>query len=238
MQMIGGGAIGPQAANAIRHVAAQNGVWSLGKFGGVPPKSAGEEAPNQQPPSQQNGQQQNLFLKSIEDHDYRYVFNSCSIPMAIASMGGAFIDCNPLFTELSLYSKQELCAMTIFNLTARVDLQHAFDLVSQMISPPLDDTKDQNQNSPSCVLRGNMKNRTDLGLNITLIRDEGSIAKCFCVSLIKSPVSPFDGTMPVHATPSCVTLQHDSASLQQIQDDGNKNQNVNSNGPVYMTMTG
>lgn len=40
MQMIGAGALGPQAAGAIRHVAVQNGVWSLGNFGGVPPRSA------------------------------------------------------------------------------------------------------------------------------------------------------------------------------------------------------
>jgi len=38
--MIGAGALGPQAASAIRHVAVQNGVWSLGNFGGVPPRSA------------------------------------------------------------------------------------------------------------------------------------------------------------------------------------------------------
>jgi hypothetical protein len=39
MQQIGNGALGPQAANAIRVVAAQNGVWSLGNFGGLPPQT-------------------------------------------------------------------------------------------------------------------------------------------------------------------------------------------------------
>ena len=90
MQMIGSGAIGPQAANAIRHVAAQNGVWSLGKFGGVPPRTAaahdqqqaqaGLTGVGQQQQSQQ-GNQQSAFLKSIDDNDYRFIFNSCSIPM-------------------------------------------------------------------------------------------------------------------------------------------------------------
>lgn len=92
--MIGSGAIGPQAANAIRHVAAQNGVWSLGKFGGVPPRTAVAQDPNgQQQQSQagsegqggqqqsQQGNQQSAFLKSIDDNDYRFIFNSCSIPM-------------------------------------------------------------------------------------------------------------------------------------------------------------
>ena len=111
MQMIGGGAIGPQAANAIRHVAAQNGVWSLGNFGGVPPRTAGQDESqnglSQQPPPPQQQQQQqpmqgaggdamngttqvaaqdqqgnsSLFLKNIDDHDYRHIFNSCTIPM-------------------------------------------------------------------------------------------------------------------------------------------------------------
>jgi hypothetical protein len=99
MQMIGSGAIGPQASNAIRHVAAQNGVWSLGNFGGLPPRTAAT-APqdpqeqqqegqvssfnsNQAPQQQQQQQQGNpsVFLKAIDDHDYRFIFNSCSIPM-------------------------------------------------------------------------------------------------------------------------------------------------------------
>ena len=52
--MIGAGALGPQAANAVRHVAAKNGVWSLGNFGGLPPMSSMTvTAPQQQVPSQQ-----------------------------------------------------------------------------------------------------------------------------------------------------------------------------------------
>jgi hypothetical protein len=53
---------------------------------------------------------------------------------AIASMGGAFLECNALFAQLSDYTKQELCALTIFNLTARQDLQAAFDQISQLLS--------------------------------------------------------------------------------------------------------
>jgi PAS domain-containing protein len=249
MQMIGSGAIGPQAANAIRHVAAQNGVWSLGKFGGVPPRTAaahdqqqaqaGLTGVGQQQQSQQ-GNQQSAFLKSIDDNDYRFIFNSCSIPMAIASMGGAFIDCNQIFIELSQYSKQELLALTIFNLTARSDLQHAFDLVSQMITPPIGNDEDernmQQQHSPSCVLRGNMKNRTDLGLNITLIRDDDGIAKCFCVSLIKNPASPFDTSMPVHVTPAHVYVQQQQQQ-GQFQNDGMKQQvgGNNMTSPAFMS---
>lgn len=93
MQVIGAGQLGPQAANAIRHVAAQNGVWSLGNFGGVPPRSAMSAAaghpqadqcqsdctkPDAADSSKSSEQQ---LIKNIEDHDYRFVFNSCAIGM-------------------------------------------------------------------------------------------------------------------------------------------------------------
>lgn len=92
IQMIGGGALGQPAANAVRHVAAQNGVWSLGNFGGVPPKSAmmyhqpgvapvpGEQTsePNiQQAPASQDG----VLPNKIDEPDYRYVFNSSTVGM-------------------------------------------------------------------------------------------------------------------------------------------------------------
>lgn len=87
IQMIGGGAHGQQAAQAIRHVAAKNGVWSLGNFGGVPPKSAmgyfepgnnGESTETQPPldPIQQT---------KLEEHEYRSVFNNCAVGMVWGS---------------------------------------------------------------------------------------------------------------------------------------------------------
>lgn len=239
--MIGGGALGQPAATAVRHVAAQNGVWSLGNFGGVPPKSAmvhhqpgtnviANDGGNntqgavgqQEPQSVQDG---NVLPNKIETHDYRYVFNSCTVGMvsavqpfffschndavtdhcvllftyqAIASMGGAFIDCNRLFCQLSNYAKQEVCSMTIFNLTAREDLQHAFDLISQMLSAPTD--ANGKSNMSQCVLRGSMKTRTGLGLSVSLIKGEDGVAKCFCVTLVRNPASPFDTSRPTPAT--------------------------------------
>jgi hypothetical protein len=89
--MIGGGALGQPAATAVRHVAAQNGVWSLGNFGGVPPKSAmmyaqpgavavmgdSVDATAQQTASQDPG----VLPNKIESHDYRFVFNSSAVGM-------------------------------------------------------------------------------------------------------------------------------------------------------------
>jgi hypothetical protein len=199
MQTIGGGAHGQQAAQAIRHVAAQNGVWSLGNFGGVPPKSAmssyqdGSDEGSSEVQAPLDPTQQT----KIDEHEYRSVFNNCAVGMAIASMGGAFIDCNQLFCQLSNYSKQEVCSLTVFNLTARQDLQHAFDLISQMISPPMDA---QNALSQPIVLRGAMNSRNDLGLGVALVKGNDGISKFFCVTLIKNPASPFDDSKPIPAT--------------------------------------
>jgi hypothetical protein len=110
-------------------------------------------------------------------------------------MSGAFIDCNHLFCLLSKYTKQEVCALTIFNVTARDDLQHAFDLISQMISPPMDDGAHHHQ-LKHVALRGSFRHRDDLGLCISLVKGEDGISKCFCVTLIKNPSSPFDMSEP------------------------------------------
>lgn len=122
-------------------------------------------------------------LNSISPNDYKFVFNNSSVGMAIASMGGAFVDCNDIFCQLSEYTKEEVCSMTIFNITARTDLQHAFDLISQMITPP--SVEDQQKKSNTIVLRGAMKNRNDLGISVSLINGDSGIAKCFCVTLVK-----------------------------------------------------
>ncbi|KAL3903600.1 MAG: hypothetical protein SGARI_005302, partial [Bacillariaceae sp.] len=205
--MIGGGALGQQAASAVRHVAAQNGVWSLGNFGGVPPKSAmmyhqsgATEGGDTQAAQQEEA---SVLPNTITEGDYRHIFNSCTVGMAIASMGGAFIDCNKLFCQLANHSKQDICSMTVFNLTSRQDLQPAFDLISQMLSAPADPST---TTSTTCVLRGAFKHRSDLGLDVSLIKGEDGVAKCFCVTLILNPTSPFDTSRPVPATIELVGL--------------------------------
>lgn len=204
IQMIGGGALGQQAANTVRHVAAQNGVWSLGNFGGMPPKSAmayhepsmTEAADNGNTAGAQQSSDGSLLQNMIKETDYRFVFNSCTVGMAIASMGGAFVDCNRLFSQLSDYTKREVCSMTIFNLTFRDDLQTAFDMISQMLQP----SGPSSGEPTTCKLRGAMKHRTDLGLSVTLIKGEDGVAKCFCITLIHNPKGPYDPERPIPAT--------------------------------------
>ena len=81
MQLIGGGAHGPQAASAIRHVAAQNGVWSLGNFGGVPPKSAMTLQPIAAESSTPDEQKSETLSTKLDAPDYRFVFNSCGVAL-------------------------------------------------------------------------------------------------------------------------------------------------------------
>lgn len=84
MQMIGGGALGPQASNAVRHVAAQNGVWSLGNFGGVPPKSAMApyQAAKEATPDDATSQDADAPISTtVQEHDYRFIFNSSPVGM-------------------------------------------------------------------------------------------------------------------------------------------------------------
>jgi hypothetical protein len=81
MQLIGGGAHGPQAATAIRQLAAQNGVWSLGNFGGVPPKPAPSIYPSEPKSSDANVSSGFLQANQLEPLDYRFFFNSCGIGM-------------------------------------------------------------------------------------------------------------------------------------------------------------
>jgi PAS domain-containing protein len=270
MQMIGAGAHGPQAAQTIREVAAQQGVWSLGNFGGVPPKSAiiplcpqssGEQtmqqgaAANSQASSSSScaggvAAADAMHPTKIDASEYRSVFNSCGVAMAIASMGGAFIDCNQLFCHISNYTKQEVCALTIFNLTERQDLQHAFDLICKIISPPMssislgvDDNGDINSNDQDAdnsnvvkniVLRGAMKDRSGVGLCVSLVKGQDGVAKCFCVTLIRNPSSPFDTSKPVplsfemaaamtSATQPAAAVAAATALISKDQPDGNNN---------------
>jgi len=107
-------------------------------------------------------------------------------------MGGTFVDCNKLFLMKAGYTKQELCALTIFNLTQRVDLQTAFEQISNMISPP--NEGQPGATSSPCILRGTFKNQSNISLSVSLIRGNDGIAKCFCVTLQEHRARPKTNT--------------------------------------------
>lgn len=196
VQRIGNDAIGEKAAYAIQHAAAQNGVSYMTNL------------PETADPQQSIGSPSEQSSDNLSDREYRCVFNSCSVGMAIATMGGSFIDCNQAFSQLSSYSKQELQAMTIFNITSREDLQGAFDMMSQLITPPtgvLDadgNSIEDGKTQAPVVLRSAIRHRSDLGLSVSLIRGDDGVARNFNVTLVKLPPAPMGlgGLKPVPAT--------------------------------------
>mmetsp|Transcript_30948 Transcript_30948/g.74783 ORF Transcript_30948/g.74783 Transcript_30948/m.74783 type:complete len:425 (-) Transcript_30948:272-1546(-) len=221
VQRIGNGAIGEKSAYAIRHAAAQNGVSSI--------TNLPDGSPDQQQPA--GGGPNDPNSDSLGDREYRCVFNSCSVGMAIATMGGSFIDCNIAFTQLSSYTKEELKAMTIFNITSRDDLQGAFDMMSQLITPASGGLDGDGNNvedgsgkmqSP-VILRSAIRHRSDLGLSVSLIRGEDGVARYFNVTLVKLPPSPMGmgGLKPVPATaemtPEDLGQQQRLNGMQQVQ---------------------
>lgn len=161
---------------------------------------------------------------SSGDNEYRCVFNSCSVGMAVATMGGSFIDCNPAFTQLSNFTKEELQAMTIFNITSRDDLQGAFDMMSQLITPSpggLDadgNTFEEGKAQAPVVLRSGFKHQNDLGLSVSLIRGDDGVARNFNVTLVKLPLSSLGGLTPVPATADTSPIMN-VVPQQQLQEE-------------------
>lgn len=105
--------------------------------------------------------------------------------------------------------------MTVFNMTSRQDLQSAFDLISQMLSAP---TESESISSSSCVLRGSFKHRADLGICVSLVKGEDGVAKCFCVTLIMNPSSPFDSRPPIPATIDLISNVSTTGSFASTKD--------------------
>lgn len=210
VQRIGNGAIGEKAAYAIRHAAAQNGVSSMANLPEGPVSSSD--------PQQSN----DPLSDTLGDREYRCVFNSCSVGMAIATMGGSFIDCNLAFTQLSSYTKQELKAMTIFNITSRDDLQGAFDMMSQLITPPTggldadgNSIEDNKLQSP-VILRSAIRHRIDLGLSVSLIRGDDGVARYFNVTLVKLPPSPLGLGGLAKPVPATAEMSSEVTAGQQL----------------------
>eukprot|EP00579_Thalassiosira_antarctica_P006058 CAMPEP_0201883916 /NCGR_PEP_ID=MMETSP0902-20130614/16303_1 /ASSEMBLY_ACC=CAM_ASM_000551 /TAXON_ID=420261 /ORGANISM="Thalassiosira antarctica, Strain CCMP982" /LENGTH=414 /DNA_ID=CAMNT_0048412785 /DNA_START=296 /DNA_END=1540 /DNA_ORIENTATION=- len=244
VQRIGNGAIGEKAAYAIRHTAAQNNVSSMANLPEGPVPSA--------EPQQSVGSLSELS-DTLGDREYRCVFNSCSVGMAIATMGGSFIDCNLAFTELSSYTKPELKEMTIFNITSREDLQGAFDMMSHLITPPTggldaDGNSLEDSKLPSpVILRSAIRHRSDLGLSVSLIRGEDSVPRYFNITLVKLPPSPTGqgGVKSVPATAEMSPLEVPGQRMNVIQqtamhmqtqpEEVNKQNYQGMNAPQYTT---
>ena len=63
------------------------------------------------------------------------VFQQSGVAQAIAGMDGSFVDCNRRFSELSGFTRDEVQRRSIFNMTPAEDLQHTFEIVSELMGP-------------------------------------------------------------------------------------------------------
>jgi PAS domain-containing protein len=91
-----------------------------------------------------------VFVTNI---DYKSVFGSCGVPLAVASIDGRFLDCNAEFLRLITYSREELLPcqketagvgaqasvqnLSLFNLLNRDCMEGVFLAMSQMLKKPL-----------------------------------------------------------------------------------------------------
>ena len=105
--------------------------------------------------------------------DYNAVFQYSMIPMAIATMGGSFLECNKKFSELSGFPRAVLATMTIFNVVAPTNLQAAFEVVSKMLPPGTTAVQDGAARNETGSLEGLLRHG-DCKLSVSLVRDNAS----------------------------------------------------------------
>uniref|UniRef100_A0A7S1UM68 BHLH domain-containing protein n=1 Tax=Grammatophora oceanica TaxID=210454 RepID=A0A7S1UM68_9STRA len=131
--------------------------------------------------------------REVDHDDYKVVFESCNSPMAIANLGGTFLDCNKLFRQTTGHSKEELASMTIFNLTHRQDLQIAFDSLTKMITSPLVALGlapgNVDESSDTFTLMGTMPGSSNKGLRIDAVKNDQGTLRCLCITLIDMAVT-------------------------------------------------
>lgn len=172
----------------------------------APQMQGGPEGNNASAMRNENDQQGN----NNNTQYYDLIFRSTMAGMAVASMGGALLECNAAFHDNTGLSPEEMNGMTIFNIVHPSDLPRALDLISHMIDsgyvasgngnldasagngaaaaslPPTDiDTSLE-----PVVLRSSFYSRPDLGLCVSLIRGDDNIAKCFSITLVMNASAP------------------------------------------------
>lgn len=79
------------------------GVGALGSSGVVQTLDVGE---NLSSTSSENNDDE--FLVFVQGIDYKFIFASCGVALAIASVDGRFVDCNEEFLRITNYTRKEL----------------------------------------------------------------------------------------------------------------------------------
>ncbi len=163
-----------------------------------------------------------------QHRDYRLIFQNTMAGMAVATMGGALVDCNSAFEIETGKSLHDLKEMTVFNIVHPNDWTRALDSISLMIDGGFHARSDE-CNTASIGDRGNnhasendaidkvlyfrssFTHRPDLGLCVTLVRDDNDAAKCFNVTLVKNVTPPPSTTRELSGQRNPTSLPFDPA---------------------------
>lgn len=125
----------------------------------------------------------------LHPDDYSTLFNCSTIPMAIATMGGSFIECNKAFEDVSGFPKSVLLAMTIFNVTSPPSLQEAFESISKMIPRGTVDAHGRlNEEAPPPVMLSGLLKNGECRLKVFLAKDGAGNTKYFVIQPTPSRV--------------------------------------------------
>jgi hypothetical protein len=152
------GALGTSAAHVIRQLAIKNGLAQFAPT--IAPATSADTIPSSTSSSTANCNPHHglevVTAMESQDH-YRTAFDHAPVGMAIASLGGSFVDCNQVFCQWSGYTKAQVLGKTIFTMTARQDLHYAFAQLSAWLQQP---SNNYYNNKPTLVVRGNLPTTT------------------------------------------------------------------------------
>ena len=129
------------------------------------------------------------ILSKIIASDYLHVFQCCGIGVAVATMGGNFVDCTEVFCELTGYHKNDVCTKTIFNFISRCDLHKAFEQVSEFIIACSHgaDSHSKDLLKP-VVVSGSFRSSETFDLSISLVHSDQGTPRGLCVTLVEKSV--------------------------------------------------
>eukprot|EP01138_Halocafeteria_seosinensis_P009100 gb/GECG01009300.1/.p1 GENE.gb/GECG01009300.1/~~gb/GECG01009300.1/.p1 ORF type:complete len:354 (+),score=35.11 gb/GECG01009300.1/:1-1062(+) len=71
---------------------------------------------------------------SRRERYYERLFNSCTVPQAVISLEGKFLDCNDSFCSLVGYSKEAMLQLSVFSMTPENEQARSQGIISDMLS--------------------------------------------------------------------------------------------------------
>ena len=212
MQHMGTGALGWPAVQAAKHAAAKHGVTHI-VWAGTPPPVVEQD-------SRSDDDDDEDPLTTTSPSNFSAIFQNCPVAMAIATLGGTIVDCNERFCQALCEQRETLLtgtpmvksrvpAKTIFNLTAKEDLQNAFAQISDWLTPPAD--QEASSPLPPIVLRtaASTTNNGAVDRNLRLCltpiqRPQDKTLRFLCVTLVNDNSASCPTTT---AAASAATLQ-------------------------------